>query len=387
MKRTKKILTILFPILTLVGCGALNKFHIEDEENRIITSADKYLLEQPVTITDTSCERSAGGLHDFYSEGDYWWPDPENPDGPFIRKDGMTNPNNFTAHRKAMRRLSLQVPALVAAYKITGDKKYAEHAIKHLNAWFVDEATKMNPNLLYAQAIKGKVSGRGIGIIDTIHLVEVAKAIQVLYELNGLSKNSLSNLQAWFSEYLEWMTTHKFGIDERDNGNNHSTCWAMQVAMYAQLIDDEPTLEFVRDFYKEILLPSQMEKDGSFPKELSRTKPYGYSIFNLDAMAMVCEIAGNKENDLWNYNTSDGRGIKKAVEFLYPYLEDKSKWTYQQDVMYWEDWPVRQPFLLLASIHFDENKYFELWKTFDADPQKEEVIRNYPIRQPLLWIK
>jgi hypothetical protein len=245
----------------------------------------------------------------------------------------------------------------------------------------------MNPNLLYAQAIKGKVSGRGIGIIDTIHLVEVAKAIQVLYELNGLSKNSLSNLQAWFSEYLEWMTTHKFGIDERDNGNNHSTCWAMQVAMYAQLIDDEPTLEFVRDFYKEILLPSQMEKDGSFPKELSRTKPYGYSIFNLDAMAMVCEIAGNKENDLWNYNTSDGRGIKKAVEFLYPYLEDKSKWTYQQDVMYWEDWPVRQPFLLLASIHFDENKYFELWKTFDADPQKEEVIRNYPIRQPLLWIK
>ena len=123
------------------------------DEERILTAADKYLLEEPVTVTASQCERSTGGLHDYYSEGDYWWPDPENPDGPYQRKDGQTNPGNFVAHRLAMRNLSIWIPALVAAYKITGDVKYAEHALKHLKAWFSDSETMMNPNLLYSQAI------------------------------------------------------------------------------------------------------------------------------------------------------------------------------------------------------------------------------------------
>ncbi len=386
MLRTFKIAFILGSLVFLLNCSAGNKIKIEGEEKRVIEAADKYLQEEPITITDSSCERSAGGRNDFYSEGDYWWPDPQNPDGPYIRRDGLTNPNNFTAHRKAMRRLSLIVPALVAAYKITGDSKYADHAIKHLSAWFITGNTRMNPNLLYAQAIKGRVTGRGIGIIDTIHLVEVAKAIMALYELKGMNENIFRELQAWFSEYQTWLTTHEYGKAERDNGNNHSTCWAMQVAMFAKLTGNDETIRFVQDFYKEILLPTQMADDGSFPKELARTKPYGYSIFNLDAMAMVCEIAGTDENNLWHYVTPGGRGMQKGMEFLYPYLKNKSDWKYKQDVMYWEDWPVRQPSLLFASIHFNENKYFELWNQLNPDPSKDEVLRNYPIRQPLLWI-
>jgi hypothetical protein len=125
-------------------------------------------------------------LHDFFSEGDYWWPDPQNPDGPYIQRDGMTNPNNFVDHRKYLMRLSVQVPALVAAWKLTGDERYARHAVKHLRAWFIDEKTKMNPNLQYAQAIHGRFTGRGIGIIDTIHLVEVARAIEWLKDSRSL---------------------------------------------------------------------------------------------------------------------------------------------------------------------------------------------------------
>ena len=75
----------------------------------------------------------------------------------------------------------------MAAYKLTGDEKYAEHAVKHLLAWFVDPATVMNPNLMYGQAIMGRVTGRGIGIIDTLHLAEVARAVQVLEELGYLA--------------------------------------------------------------------------------------------------------------------------------------------------------------------------------------------------------
>ena len=99
------------------------------DRERILRAANSYLNEKPVTVTASHSPRSAGGLHDFYSEGDYWWPDPKNPGGPYIRRDGETNPENFTAHREAMVRLSLQVPALAAAWKITRDdamrKKYA----------------------------------------------------------------------------------------------------------------------------------------------------------------------------------------------------------------------------------------------------------------------
>src|SRR5205814_3144466 len=122
------------------------------ERPRVLKNAAKYLNEPPVTVTAASSPRSAGGKHDFFSEGDYWWPDPNNPDGPYIQRDGMTNPGNFVEHRKAMVRMSIHVPTLAAAYRLTGDARYARQAVKHLLAWFVDDKTKMNPNLQYAQA-------------------------------------------------------------------------------------------------------------------------------------------------------------------------------------------------------------------------------------------
>src|SRR5690242_5613326 len=114
------------------------------ERPRVMAAAGRYLGEEPVTVTAANSPRSAGGRHDFFSEGDYWWPDPANPSGPYIQRDGMTNPDNFVEHRRAMVRLSLIVPALAAAYKLTRDRKYAAQAAKHLGAWFVDDDTRMN---------------------------------------------------------------------------------------------------------------------------------------------------------------------------------------------------------------------------------------------------
>lgn len=353
--------------------------------DRIVKAAEACLKEAPVTVTAFVCERSSGGLHDFYSEGDYWWPDPDNPEGPYIRKDGQTNPDNFTAHRKAMRNMSIWVPTLVAAYKVTGDEKYAEAAMKHLQAWFATPETRMNPNLMYAQAIMGRVTGRGIGIIDTLHLAEVARAVKVLEESGYLSGPPLDAIKNWFVEYLDWMTTHEYGIAERDNGNNHSTCWAVQVAAFASLVDDQNQLDFCRDFYRETLLPDQMALDGSFPRELDRTKPYGYSLFNLEAMSMVVQILSNPEENLWHFELEDGRSIGKGIAFMYPYMVDKSTWIKEPDVMYYDQWPVRHPFLLFGGIELDHPEYIGLWKTLDPDPTVEEVIRNFPFRQPVLW--
>ncbi|RPH37745.1 alginate lyase, partial [bacterium] len=295
---------------------------------RVLNAAEKCLREPPATIVAFPAVRSAGGRHDFYSEGDYWWPDPGNPDGPFIQRDGMSNPGNFVHHREAMLRFSRAVSTLAAAYKLTHDEKYALRAVRHLKAWFVDDSTRMLPHLKFAQAIKGRVTGRGIGIIDTIHLIEVARAVEKLSGARSLSKAEEAAIRSWFSEYLTWITTHPYGIDEREAKNNHGTWWVAQVAAFAHLAGKSDQLEYARNRYKSVLLPSQMAPDGSFPLELKRTKPFNYSIFNLDGMAIICQILSTPEDNLWTYTLPDGRGMQKGIEFLYPFLREKSAWPF-----------------------------------------------------------
>ncbi len=356
------------------------------ERPRVLAAAERYLHVAPATITAYPAPRSAGGLHDYFSEGDYWWPDPNNPGGPFIQRDGQTNPGNFVAHRDALRAFSQIVPALVAAYQITGDARYASHAVEHLRSWFVSESTRMNPSLLYAQAIRGRATGRGIGIIDTIHLVEVAQAVRVLEQLGYLRGGDLHAIKTWFGDYLHWLTSHPYGLAERDNGNNHSASWALQISEFAALVGDTAALDSMRTFFTTTLLPRQMALDGSFPRELARTKPYGYSLFQLDVMSMLAQVLSTQRMNLWTYTLADGRGMRRAVEFMYPYIADRRAWPRPRDVMYDDKWPVRQPSLLFAGRAFRQPKYIALWRTLDPDPTVDEVIRNYPIRQPLLWI-
>jgi hypothetical protein len=354
---------------------------------QIMAEAEWAMQQEPVTVTVQTSPRSAGGKHDFFSEGDYWWPDPRSVDSPYIQRDGMTNPDNFVAHRHAMIRLSKIIGALASAYKLTGDEKYVQQALKHCRAWFVDEATMMNPSLLFAQAIKGRFTGRGVGIIDTIQLIEVVQGILAMLNAKTMDPEDLSAIRTWFERYLQWLTGHQYGKDEMNAANNHGTCWVMQVAAFSKFTDNKRLMDFCRDRYKNILLPNQMAADGSFPQELRRTKPYGYSIFNLDAMATICQVLSDKENDLWNYQTMDGRSIRKGIEFLYPYIVDKSKWIRKPDVMYWDNWPVAQPFLVFAAEAYDNKQWFETWKNLDHDPKVEEVIRNLPVRHPLIWLK
>lgn len=366
---------------------AFGKEITETLREQVLSEAEWAFTQEPVTVTASIAERSAGGKHDFYSEGDYWWPDPENPEGPYIRRDGRTNPDNFVAHRLAMIRFSKIIGALTSAYKLTGDEKYVKHALLHLKAWFTDPETLMNPHLEYAQAIKGRVTGRGIGIIDTIHLMEVAQGIRVMQEAEAFDETALQGIKDWFSAYLSWLTTHPYGKDEMNAENNHGTCWVMQVASFARLTGNGELLEFCRERYKTVLLPEQMGKDGSFPLETERTKPYGYSLFNLDAMAMICQILSGPEENLWEYQMPDGRSVEKGIRFLYPYVVDKQAWPFQQDVMYWENWPVAHPFLLFGANAYDNRSWLETWKTLDHHPQVPEVVRNLPVRHPLIWFE
>jgi hypothetical protein len=382
MKRRRFLQTAIAASASVRGFSAVQFDLAAMERPRVMQAADRYLAEQPVTVTAASSPRSAGGKHDFFSEGDYWWPDPKNPDGPYIQRDGESNPDNFIEHRKAMVRMSLIVPACAAAYKLTHNRKYADHAALHLRAWFLDEATRMNPNLEFAQAIKGRFTGRGTGIIDTLHLVEPARAAAQI----DLAPPALAGVKKWFADYTQWMTTSKNGIQERDATNNHGTCWVAQVAAFARLTGSAEMTAYCMDRFKTVLMPNQEAPDGSFPQELRRTKPYGYSLFNLDAFAILTQTLSTPGRNLWKWQLPDGRGMAKAVAYLYPFILDKKKWPLKPDVMYFDQWPVRQPSLLFAGLALDKPEYLELWRKLDADPTVEEVLRNWPVRQPLLWV-
>ncbi len=393
--RRMKCILLIMPIVTS-SCFAqkaatkpvisFEKEIIETLRPGILKKADWALQQQPVTVTAESSARSAGGKHDFYSEGDYWWPNPVNADSPYIQRDGMTNPDNFVVHRHAMIRLSQVMGALASAYLLTHDQKYVGHALKHCRAWFVDTATMMNPDLLYAQAIKGRATGRGIGIIDAIQLMEVVQGLTVMQQATSMDNAVFNAIKKWFDHFLQWLTTHQYGKDEMNAANNHGTCWVMQTAAFAKFTGNGKLIQFCSDRYKNTLLPNQMAIDGSFPQELRRTKPYGYSIFNLDAMTTICQLLSSEKDNLWNYQTADGRSIKKGIEYLYPYIKDKSKWPHKQDVMYWENWPVAQPFLVFGANAYENKEWLDTWKLSDHLPTVEEVIRNLPVRNPLIWM-
>jgi hypothetical protein len=279
------------------------------------------------------------------------------------------------------------VAALGAAYKITGEDRYAAKAAELLKTFFLDSQTRMNPSLNYAQAIPGITPGRGIGIIDTLHLAEVPLAVLAMEKSKAFPAEVFTGVKQWFRDYSEWMITSTNGIEEGNAKNNHAVAFWLQVAAFSKLTGDETKLSECRKRFKEVFIAKQMTNDGSFPQELRRTKPYGYSIFQLDNMASLAQLLSGKDESLWLYTLPDGRGMRKAMEFLYPYLADKSRWPHKPDIQAWEGWPARQPSLLSAGLALGEPKYLDLWKRLPPDPTDPEVKRNIAITQPLLWVK
>lgn len=353
---------------------------------RVLAAALGYLKEPPITVTASTSARSPGGKHDYFSEADYFWPDPSNPHGPYIQRDGISNLSNFLDHRRFLLRFSVQAAALAAAWRITAEKAYAQHTARHLRAWFINNSTRVNPNLQYAQAIRGSTTGTRFGVIDTLHLVEVVRATEAVADSSVLSTDELDEIKSWFADYLQWMTTDTCGIEEMESPNNHATCWVTQVAAFAHFTGNSQLADYARRRFESVVLPAQMTSDGSFPLEMNRTKPYAYSLFNLDAMATICQILSTPQDNLWTFRLADGRSIGKAVAFMEPYIRNKKNWPLSPDVMGANDWPMRQPSLLFAGLALDRPDYLQLWKTLPADSSVEEVIRNFFIRQPVLWV-
>ena len=352
----------------------------------IIEKAQAAMKAPVLHITDVQSPKSEGGVHDYYSNGDYWWPNPDTPDGlPYIQRDGQSNPENFNSHRIIMRQMRTNVVFLTSGYLLTGKEDFAQKAVQHLYEFFLSGETYMAPHLSYAQAILGICPGRGIGIIDTLHLVDVIFAVEKLKNSRCMGNEIYEGIKKWFSEYLGWMLTDKNGIQEMNKDNNHGVCFFVQAAAFALFTDNEKIAKFCRQQYKEELLKQQKE-DGSFPRELGRTKPYNYSIFVVDNMVTLCHLLSTPEDNLWEYETDNGKSIKKALDFITPYLLDKSSWPYPPDVMHFDAFPARSGFMLLAGCTLGRKELVELYYRLPEESIDEEARRNIAARQPALWM-
>ncbi len=359
------------------------------DHDRILQSATHLLTTPPAPITAVTCSRSPGTPNDFYSEAEDYWPDPANPTGPFVPHTGAgPNPEAFTAHRDALINFSICVPALTAAFVLTSEARYAQQAVVHLRAWFIDPATRMSPSILYGQTILPAKAGRFEGVVEAVHLAEVFQCIPFLSNSETLTEADRAALKKWFAEYFEWLNTSRLAGLARDNKSHHGTSWLLQAAAIAHLsqVTDDAPLTTLRHQYKSSSIRAQILANGTFPHELSTPDPYRNTLFNLDMFAGVCVLLSTRFESVWDYELQDGPGMRIVVARLYPFILNRGAWPYLADATHFNDLPIRRPSLLFAARAYDRPEYAELWKTLKPDTTIPEIQRTFPIRQPLLWV-
>ena len=342
--------------------------------SKIVSDAEKALRGGNFSVVNKAVVPPSGDKHDYMSQAPYFWKNPKTPDGlPYVRRDGERNPeiNKIIDHQSQDKMISA-VETLALAYYFKGDEKYAAKAVELLRVWFLDAATKMNPNLEFGQGIPGITTGRGIGLIETVGLTRVVDAIGLLEDSKSLTETDKKGLRDWFAKFLGWMQESKNGRDEAAAENNHGTHYDIQIASFALFLSKKDLAKSVLETAKQKRIAKQIEPDGRQPLELARTKAWSYSVMNLKGLMMLARLGENVGVDLWNYKSTDGRSIRAAIDFLYPFSTGE-KWTYQQ-LGEWQP-NILFPFLRRASTKYTDEKFKAMIARIPAaEPTDREVL-------------
>ncbi len=332
----------------------------------LVEQADGALQISPPSVTEKTRMPPSGDKHDYLTLAPYWWPDPASTNGlPYIRHDGKVNPESRedAVDLNRNRLMGSTVETLALAYYFTGKEAYAEHAARCLRTWFLDTATRMNPNLNYAQGVPGVNNGRGTGIIEGLNIAEAADAAGLLAGSSAWTQNDDDALKAWLNTYLDWLLTSKNGPDEAGARNNHGTLYDVQAARLALIVGRIDLARQIVEAARQKRIAVQIEPDGRQPLELERTAAFSYSHLNLGGLFLLATLGEHVGADLWHYQLPDGRGLARALDFLLPYLVDPSKkWPYQQI----KDFNRAEfaPLLRQAALAYNEPKYEKILESF-----------------------
>ncbi len=318
--------------------------------------SDEKLNMRPFSVMDKSRTPMSGDRHDYMSQAPYFWYDSSRPNGlPYMRRDGQRNPEIYTiTDRTCLGNLESAVELLSMTWYLTEESKYAAKAAQLLRHWFLDDSTRMNPNLQYAQAVPGINDGRGIGIIETIALTNIADGATLLEGSPSWSTNDADSLRQWYAQYLDWMLNSRNGKDEHAAKNNHGTWYLAQAVDFALFTGNIEKAHQLAEEGKK-LIDSQIRSDGRMPLELERTNGLGYSTYNLRAWFELATLARSAGVDLWNYHNPDGAGIQTALDWLIPYALGEKKWEYQQISKY--STTEIFPLLMKAAVIYNNPEY------------------------------
>ncbi|MEV5532510.1 alginate lyase family protein [Streptomyces prunicolor] len=305
---------------------------------RLTTRADNWLHQGPWTVVDKPKPAPGGDVHDYLSQAPYWWPTTTptaaNPWGcPYVQRDGQRNPEVDTGtDRQDVEKVFDSTYDLALAWYYTGDKRYAHKADQVLTTWFLDPATKMNPNLNHAQFIPCKYDGRAIGIIDfSQSYTSVVDALAILGTgAPGWTRNDRTAMAGWNSDFLDWLKNSAFGKEEGAAANNHGTFYDMQVAALAYATGDKALARRTVLDARAKRIDPQIAGDGSQPQELARTRSWHYSTFDLVAYTRLAAIGRHVGVDLWSYQGPDGQGLLKAVDYLLPAATGAAAWSHPE---------------------------------------------------------
>ncbi len=351
------------------------------DHDRILAAATRYLAQSPAPLTAAPSPQSPGTANEFFSQME------DLPPG----STPLTPSEAFVGHQEALLQLTLAVPVLTAAWFLTRTSDptranaFARHAAKHLQAWFVTPATRMEPSLNFAAVAPG-TGGHPDGVADTSALAEIAQSIPFLIRSEALSPEDTAAVKGWFAAFLKWLTTSRLAVLARDRKDHIGSSWLMQCAAYARLTGDDTALAELRHRFKTVTLRAEILADGAFPHELTTLNPYRNSLFNLDLLAAACDLLSTRFETLWDFQLQDGPGLRVAIARHVPYIEDRGVWPYRADAHLFNDLPCRRPALLFAARAYQRPEYATLWRSLNPDPTNPAILRTFPIRQPLLWV-
>ncbi len=338
----------------------------------LFRKADGLLNRAPLTITRSGVIPPNGDKHEYYSMARYWWPDPARPDGlPYIRKDGQTNPEiNRLPDHKLLDEMVGSVQTLSYAYFLSGGEKYAVQAMAFLRTWFIDSATRMNPDLNYAQVVRGRGEGRSSGILDARSLSRVPDALQLLSSSAQYKPADITAIRDWFREYVHWLTTSKQGRGEAAAKNNHFTWYLVQAVPLSDFAGDKTlTKTLLRRARTEVL--EHVKPDGTQPEELARTTSLGYSVFNLSACMQLFTVCAHLGENNWQYVSLEGQSLKKCIDFLAPYISGQKNWPYQQIHPY--HFSDAYPLYLQAALIYNDPRYWEIVHRFQNTEREQQI--------------
>ncbi|MEL6987247.1 MAG: alginate lyase family protein, partial [Bacteroidota bacterium] len=261
---------------------------------------------------------------------------------------------------------------------LTGKQEYAKKAAELIRVWFLDETTRMNPNLNHAQCRLGHNNGSKSGVLDGRLMIRALEGSLLIKGSFELSEKEYKALKIWAKAYFEWLTTNELAVQEAASKNNHGCYYDAQAIYFALYSENFEAAKHIANNFIENRILYQIKTDGSMPKEVARTRPLFYSIYNLHAMFIVAHLAEKVDVNIWQFDERNPR-LRAGLDYLVPYVDQEKLWPKPTigEVNRMELFPI----LHMANQVYPEGNYLDFAKKLPFEKRK---IHRSNIAFPLM---